>query len=202
AQKELARERDGRRVVRRRRDVPELRAVRDDDPFAKRPGMASLGGHLVKLERPWQDLSGLFNPKRELIALASVEQVVGRRMMNLELDRVELPALLVRVRVQAEGDQIDAQSRVGLDVRRDRAGVEFARERDRGGRALTNTIGNRRVAAGYSRVIRRRERVPLLAHHLEGGVGFEQVRLREVELQPAIERRPPRVCTGFTSAAE
>ena len=76
------------------RDVAELQAARQHDLVAERQVVPAVHRHRVVIERARQQLPRLLGVKRDLIAAVRVQHVVGRRVLEIEADRVQRAALL------------------------------------------------------------------------------------------------------------
>src|SRR5262249_2640699 len=164
--------------------------------------VAAVGGPRGELERAGQDLAGLLEMKRHLISAMRVEQVVRRRMLEVETDGVERAVLLAGERVQAERDERSEQLRILEDDRLNRAAVVFAVDRYRARRLLALAVRQRRPGTGRHRPVCRRERQPVLAFGAKREVRGVEIRLVEVETEAAIERRPSRVDARGARPAE
>src|SRR6185312_7979891 len=94
AEEKLSRERHRGGVVRGRADIAELRAVGEREPAADGEVVAAVERDLREAERARQQVAGFFKGERRLVALARVQQVVGRRVVPFDLERVEHAALI------------------------------------------------------------------------------------------------------------
>ena len=193
AEEVLLRKRHQRRVAVRGIDVAHLRAVGPHERPADRQVVATVREHQEVAERAGEESSRLLGVKRRLVAAAGIEQVVRGRALHIETERRHRPELRGRARIEAQRDQVVAQLRIGEHVGRNRALVALGRQGHRPRRGGARPVVQRDAAADDVRAVGRRIRVPILPGPAERKVRREEIRLRELEPDAAVERRPARV---------
>ena len=188
AQEVLLRKRNVDLIVAHGPDVADLKPTGDDEPIAQRQVVPSVGRKRVVVERARHHPAGLLGVKRHLVAAVRVQQIVRGRLLKIESHRVQRAVLLTGPRIEpGDRDQLVAKSGVGQDCVGNRADVALARHRHGQRGPVDGEMREGRLGARDDGLVGRRERVPLLRLAAQCEMRSEEVRLVEVEPQPAIE---------------
>ena len=78
--------------------------------------MAPIPRHRVEIERAAQPLPRFLDMESHLIAPTRIEQIVGRRSLEIEPDRVRRAGLLAGPGIEAERDEIVPERQVVEDA--------------------------------------------------------------------------------------
>ena len=185
----------------RRADVSRLRAIRPDQARADRQIVPAVRGDQPVAERAREESARLLDVKRRLVAASGVQEVVRRRVLQVEADDRRVAVLESGGRVEPDGNEVVPQPGVAQYVGRHRARLALGRQEDRPGCGGAVPVRHHHLRADHVRPVRRRQRVPVLARYTDRKVRREEVRLVELETDAAIERRPPRVHRRHAGAA-